>query len=122
MSSIAKGSPVRWRVLLPLLLFRMADSANYALIFPYATDMITSFGGNPAHIGLWAGTAEGMLMLTEAGLATTWARLADKYGRKPVLLFGFSLGLIAVLMVGFSKSVPWLIIWRAASKWLIKQS
>ncbi|KAL7423813.1 hypothetical protein Q5752_001397 [Cryptotrichosporon argae] len=114
-ASPASPSPsIPWRRLTPVLLFRIADAATYSVLFPFVTDMVTSFGVAPDRIGLCAGAAEGLLMLVEAAMATTWARLADKYGRRPCLLYGFSATLVAAAMMGQSKSVASLLFWRAA--------
>ena len=78
--------------------------------------MITSFDVPPDRVGLYAGLGEGALMLTEAVVATTWAKLADKYGRRPCLIWGFILTIGSGPMVGFSRSVWQVIFWRSMCK------
>jgi hypothetical protein len=34
---------IPWSQLLPLMLYKMADAASYIVIFPFITEMITSF-------------------------------------------------------------------------------
>lgn len=67
--------------------------------------MIGSFGVAPDKIGLYAGVAEGAMMVTEAAMATVWAELADKYGRRPCLLWGFAAVLVQATLFGFSSYV-----------------
>ncbi|RXK37787.1 hypothetical protein M231_04943 [Tremella mesenterica] len=107
------SSDIPWKLILPILFLRFGDAMSYEVIFPIVTDMITSFQVAPDKIGLWAGMAEGALMITEALCATTWARLADKYGRKPCLMAGFMFAISGTGLVGFSTSVGKLILWRA---------
>ena len=86
---------------------------TYAVIFPIITDMITSFHVAEDRVGLYAGAGEGALMLVEAVVATTWAKAADRYGRRPCLIWGFIAILGAAPMVGFSRSVWQVIFWRS---------
>ncbi|RSH91750.1 hypothetical protein EHS25_009119 [Saitozyma podzolica] len=76
--------------------------------------MVTSFGVAPDRIGLYSGLGEGALMLVEAIVATTWARLSDKYGRRPCMLYGCAVCFVAAGMTGFSRGVWQLVFWRAA--------
>ncbi|WVQ80752.1 hypothetical protein IAT38_002857 [Cryptococcus sp. DSM 104549] len=85
----------------------------YSLIFPFITEYITVLGAAPSKIGLYAGVAEGALMLIEAVFALSWARLSDRYGRKRTWIGGFVFTVWCSAMVGFGKSVGWIIFWRA---------
>lgn len=67
-------------------------------------------------VGLYAGTAEGMFMIVEAIVATTWARLADRYGRKPCLVFGVTFVSLASCIVGLSGRVWQVIFWRGVGE------
>ncbi len=101
------------RLLLPVLLFRVADAMTYAVIFPFIAEMIISFDVPPDRVGLYAGLGEGVLMLVEAVVATTWAKAADQYGRRPCMILGFIGTVGAAPMVGFSSSVVQVIFWRS---------
>ena len=104
--------PIRWKQLIPILIVRATDACTYAVIFPFITAMITSFDVPKNRIGLYAGMAEGSLMVAEALMAPLYARLADRYGRKPVVLGGHAVALVGALMVGFSTSVWQVVFWR----------
>lgn len=41
-----------------------------------------------------------------------WARLSDKYGRKPTILLGILISVIANLAFGFSRTIVMLLFWR----------
>lgn len=86
---------------------------TYAVVFPIISDMITSFQVPQSEIGLYSGIGEGVMMLVEAAMATTWAQLADRYGRRQCLLAGFTVTVLATPMLGFSGHVWQVIVWRA---------
>lgn len=112
-SSQTRSNDIPWKQLIPLMLFRIADAASYVVIFPFIVDMITSFNVAQDRIGLYAGLGEGTLMLVEAVVAPVWAKLADKYGRRPCMLGGFGILLASNAMVGFCSQVWQVIFWRA---------
>jgi MFS family permease len=107
------STPIPWRVFTPILFFAAAEASTYAVVFPFITDMITSFDVPADKIGLYSGLGEGVMMLVEACMATTWARLADSKGRRKCLLWGFSVTAIAMPMLGFSTSVWQVVVCRA---------
>jgi MFS family permease len=41
-----------------------------------------------------------------------WGRLSDRYGRKPAILLGLSISVIANLAFGFSRTIGMLLFWR----------
>lgn len=92
---------------------------TYAVVFPFITDMITSFGVAEDRIGLYSGFGEGVMMLVEACMATTWARLADKKGRRWCMLWGFSVTIIAMPFLGFSKAVWQVVLCRALREYAL---
>ncbi|OCF38234.1 hypothetical protein I316_00460 [Kwoniella heveanensis BCC8398] len=57
--------------------------------------------------------AEAGLMITQAAMAPVWAWLADKYGRKRCVMYGFTGTVMSASMTGFGRSVWWIIFWRA---------
>ena len=89
---------------------------SYSVIFPFITDMITSFNVPPDKIGLYSGLGEGVMMLVEAANATNWAKLGDKYGRRPCIIIGFSVTVAALPFLAFSRSVWQVVLARAVSE------
>ncbi|OCF39176.1 hypothetical protein I317_07036 [Kwoniella heveanensis CBS 569] len=85
----------------------------YAVIYPFITEYITSLGTPLDVIGLYAGMAEAGLMITQAAMAPVWAWLADRYGRKRCVMYGFTGTVMSASMTGFGRSVWWIIFWRA---------
>ena len=111
-----ESDSIPWRSLLPILFLRLADGMVYGVVFPFITAYLISLDAPSDKLGLYAGLAEGSLMAVEALLATTWASLADKYGRRPCMLWGLVSNLIACGALGFSTSVWQIILWRAACR------
>jgi MFS family permease len=107
---------IPWSTLFPLVLYRIVDTTTYLLIFPFITEFLLSLNVNPTRVGLYAGTAEGCLMLSEAVTAPVWAKLADRYGRRPVLIWGFAISVFPAMLVGFSTEVWHIILLRALGK------
>jgi len=104
---------VPWLSLFPMVLYRIVDSATYLIVFPFITELLLSLRASPARVGLYAGLAEGSLMLSEAITVTTWAKLTDLYGRKPVLIIGFAISVCPSVLVAFSTKVWHVILLRA---------
>ncbi|WWD17257.1 hypothetical protein CI109_101695 [Kwoniella shandongensis] len=106
--------PIPWRSLIPVIFVRLCSGILYTMIFPYINGFVTSLHDvSPSHIGLYVGIAEGSLMAMEACFALFWARMADKFGRKRSLLMGFGVVTLCAAVVGFGKSIGWIIFWRA---------
>ncbi|RSH81462.1 hypothetical protein EHS25_006819 [Saitozyma podzolica] len=72
--------------LLPLLISRISEGLIYSVIFPYINQMVHSFGIREKDVGVWSAMAESALMVCEAFTAPLYAPLADRLGRRPVLL------------------------------------
>lgn len=73
--------------------------------------------GNAADRGA-AGPAQSLLwvfssfLLTQTATTVVFGKLADIYGRKPVLVFGIALFLTASVLAGFAWSMPSMIVFR----------
>ena len=106
---------VPWAHLMPLIFLRMINGMAYSLIFPFVTELVTNLPDVPADkIGLYVGVAEGCLMITEAAAGVVWARLADRYGRRPCLVFGTLVTSVAGGLVGFSRGIWHVFLLRGA--------
>lgn len=97
-------------------MYRVADAAVYAVIFPFISEMITSFDAPLDKIGLYAGLGEGMLMVVEAVVCPFFAKASDRYGRRITTLIGFLPVIIASTLAGFSTKVWHVILWRGLSE------
>ncbi|WWC66835.1 uncharacterized protein I206_100742 [Kwoniella pini CBS 10737] len=107
-------TPVPYLKILPLLLQRCSEGLTYAIIFPYINQMILEMGVEEKSVGVWSAIAESMMMATEAMSAPFYGPIADRYGRRPVLILLNAMWGVFGIAFGFSKTVLTIILLRAA--------
>jgi EmrB/QacA subfamily drug resistance transporter len=61
------------------------------------------------HLYAWVFSS---FLLTQTATTVVFGKLADLYGRKPILLIGIGIFLIGTVLCGFSRSMPMLIMFR----------
>ena len=61
-------------------------STAFSTSIPFIPLFLTSELGVTSHLSLWSGIAFGITFLVSALIAPYWGSLADKYGRKPMLI------------------------------------
>ncbi|KAJ7767308.1 major facilitator superfamily multidrug-resistance, DHA1 sub-family [Mycena metata] len=95
-----------------LLLIQFAEPMCALVIYPFIVQFVRDTGitgGDEAKTGFYAGLIESSFFLAECLTVYQFARLADKYGRRPVLMLA-PLGLgMAVLGFGLSRNF-WLLL------------
>src|ERR1700712_2840724 len=76
------------------------------LLLPFLPLYVAQLGvSDPAAIVEWSGLAYGATFFTAALCAPLWGRLADRYGRKPMLIRA-SLGMaVAMSLIGMGPTV-----------------
>lgn len=73
-------------------------SMAYSISVPFMALFLNRDLGVEHHLELWSGVAFGISFLAAALISPYWGSLADKYGRKPMILrSGFSLAFIYAL-------------------------
>ena len=84
-------------------------------IFPYIYYMIESFKitSDSNQIAIYAGMVTSSFALAEFSSSVIWGRISDRVGRKPVLLGGLAGTAISMIVFGFAKSLPVVLIGRA---------
>ncbi|KAF8587553.1 MFS general substrate transporter [Ramaria rubella] len=106
--SANKPTPLPKLQVAALLFVFLPESVTSTLIYPFIVQLVRSLNivkGDPASVGYYSGLIESCFFVTEAIFVFFWARVSDKVGRKPVILFG-SFGLsIALLCFGLSTSL-----------------
>lgn len=81
-------------------------SAAYSISIPFMPIFLTNELGVDKHLELWSGFAFGITFFASALIAPFWGSLADKYGRKPMMIrSGYSLA--ALYMVTFFVHNPY---------------
>jgi len=76
------------------------------LLLPFLPLYVEQLGvSDPAAIAVWSGVAYGATFFAAALVAPFWGRLADRYGRKPMLIRA-SIGMaIAMSLIGMAHNV-----------------
>lgn len=102
--------------ILVLSFARLIEPIAFFSIFPYVNQMAQQ-NGNLAEedVGFYSGLIESLFSLTQAVVMILWGRLADRIGRKPVLvtsLLGMSL---TISCFGLAKTIPQMILFRCVS-------
>ncbi|WP_322907512.1 MFS transporter [Paenibacillus sp. SGZ-1009] len=70
-------------------------SMAYSISIPFLPIFLETELGVTSHLAVWSGVAFGITFLASALISPFWGSLADKYGRKPMLIrSGFSLAVL----------------------------
>ncbi|WWD22504.1 hypothetical protein CI109_106997 [Kwoniella shandongensis] len=109
LSTARTKTPLPYLKILPLLIQRWSEGLTYAIIFPYINEMVHSMGVEEKSVGVWSATAESAMMVTESIAAPLYAPIADRFGRRPVLIALEMMWGVFGIAFGFSKTV-WMVI------------
>lgn len=85
---------------------KMVEPIAFSSLFPYVYFMVRDLGvvDDPDDIAQYTGYLALTFSFCQAISAMHWGQVSDKYGRKPVLMWGMFGCLCSMLMFGFSKS------------------
>lgn len=96
-----------------LAVARFAEPMAYTSVNPYLPEMIAGFGVEQNKVARWAGLTSAVFSLAQSATAVPWGKAADRYGRKPVLIFGLLSTMITFVIWGLSTSLPMAVTVRA---------
>jgi MFS family permease len=82
-------------------------------VFPYVPELMESFGVPENEIARWAGLASATFCISQAFTGLIWGAASDRYGRKPIILFGLFNTMWTMLLWGFSTNLPMALTARA---------
>lgn len=110
----ASSSPPLPKFQLALVCYaRIAEPIAFFSIFPFIAKMVQRNGHLPASdVGFYSGLIESLFSLTQMLVLIGWGRLADRIGRKPVLLASLAGLSIAPVLFGLSSSLWEMILFR----------
>lgn len=81
----------------------VVEPIAYFIIFPYISEMVERVGSEATeNVGYWVGTIESSFSLVQMLFTIFYGRIADRLGRKPVMVF--SLGGIGLASALFGMS------------------
>jgi len=82
-------------------------------IFPYINEMVERIGHQlPENVGYWTGTIESLFSLVQMLLIIFYGRIADRLGRKPVLVFSLAGIAAASALFGMSAKLWQMVVFR----------
>ncbi|WVW83031.1 hypothetical protein I302_105048 [Kwoniella bestiolae CBS 10118] len=87
------------------------------MIFPFINQMVEELGvtDNPDRIGFYSGLVESVFAFVQFFTVYHWAKLSDKIGRKPVILFGLMGVVVSGSLFGLATSFWMMIVFRSLS-------
>src|SRR3972149_2442448 len=87
---------------------------GFAFVSPFIPYYIQQLGvTDPKEVALWAGLAQSGLSLSLAVMAPVWGMLADRYGRKMMIMRATFAGAVLMALMGFVTNVQQLVLLRA---------
>jgi MFS transporter, DHA1 family, multidrug resistance protein len=104
----------QWRRNLYILfVIQLLSTAGFSLVFPFLPLYVKELGVRSAgSIELWSGLVFSSQALTMMLSAPIWGIVADRYGRKPMLVRASLGGAITILAMGFAQSAEQLTLLR----------
>lgn len=113
-SSIAPSEKPLPKMQIFLLCYaRMTEPIAFFSIFPFIADMLHRVGNMPkSDVGFYSGLIESLFSATQMLVLIFWGRLADRLGRKPVLLYSMSGMIVGPVLFCMSTSLWQMILFR----------
>ncbi len=94
----------------------LVEPIAYFSIFPFINQMIEETGAvEEQDVGFWSGMIESLFSLVQMLLMIFYGRMADRIGRKPVLVFSLTGIALATCLFGLSKKLWQMIAFRCAA-------
>ncbi|KAI9851876.1 MAG: hypothetical protein M1824_002457 [Vezdaea acicularis] len=118
---IKDDKPVTWMSLphkpqlFILAVCRLSEPLSNTCLLPYLYYLVRSLqpqSDSSSSISRSAGVVVALFALSQFATSMAWAKAADAWGRKPVILIGLMVSIFANLGFGFSKSIPAIMCWR----------
>ncbi|EME38764.1 hypothetical protein DOTSEDRAFT_92089 [Dothistroma septosporum NZE10] len=105
--------PMPYVQILLLCYASLAEPVAYFAIFPFINEFISIAGNIPEeNVGFWSGMIESLFSLVQMVLMIFYGRLADRVGRKPVLVFSLAGVSIATALFGMAQNLGQMILFR----------
>nr|QFR37118.1 MFS transporter [Cyberlindnera americana] len=103
-----------WAQVIVIAFVRFAEPIAFSSLFTYVYFMIKDFdiAKDDAEISKYSGYLASAFAFCQVLTSFRWGRLADRIGRKPVLVIGLTGTTISLLMFGFAKNYYWALLAR----------
>jgi len=101
------------RQILLLCFARMMEPIAFFSIFPFIAQMVERNGKLPeSDVGFYSGVIESLFSATQMVVLIFWGRLADRVGRKPILLCSLAGLTVGPVLFCLATSIPEMILFR----------
>ncbi|WVQ82645.1 hypothetical protein IAT38_004777 [Cryptococcus sp. DSM 104549] len=99
-------NPLEMGQILLLSMARISEPLTFGILFPFVQQMIVDTGEvSVTDVGYSVGMIEASFSITQCLSLLYWARAADQWGRKPVLLVSLFGALASTALFGFTSHV-----------------
>lgn len=107
------GKPLPKLQIFLLCYSRMLEPVAFFSIFPYIAQMVARNGNLPPEdVGFYSGLIESLFSATQMVVLVFWGRLADRVGRKPMLLYSLVGTAVGPCLFGMATSIWQMILFR----------
>ena len=110
MTDGARGGKLRLENLWVLMVTAFVDMVGFALVLPLLPLYAKDFGADATTAGMLLGS----FALAQLFTGPLWGRASDRYGRRPVILWGQALSAVAFVAFAFADDVWLLLLSRLA--------
>ncbi|KAM0718081.1 hypothetical protein Q7P37_006413 [Cladosporium fusiforme] len=108
-----EGKPFPYWQIIILCYASVVEPVAFFIIFPYINQMVERVGHQlPENVGFWTGTIESLFSLVQMLLIMFYGRIADRLGRKPVLVFSLTGIAAASALFGMSATLWQMVVFR----------
>ncbi|KAK2589465.1 hypothetical protein QQS21_012856 [Conoideocrella luteorostrata] len=107
------GKPLPKRQIALLCYARMMEPIAFFSIFPFIARMVQRNGNLPeSDVGFYSGVIESIFSAAQTVVLIFWGRLADKVGRKPILIYSLCGMVVGPALFGVATSIGEMIAFR----------
>ncbi|KAJ1654575.1 hypothetical protein IWQ61_005513 [Dispira simplex] len=98
-----------------LMLVHICEPISMSVLFPFVYFMVRDFNitKDPKEIGFYVGIIASAFSIAQLVTGMVWGYLADRVGRRPIVLLGIFGTAICSLSFGLSQSLAWAVATRA---------
>ncbi len=101
---------LKYRELLILIFAVFVSMIGFGLVMPFLPIYASEFGASKTQIGLMLG----VFSIVKIVVAPLGGKLADTYGRKPIMVGGMFVYMIVMALFGMARTLPELFIYRGS--------
>eukprot|EP01126_Amoeba_proteus_P036816 TRINITY_DN3763_c0_g1_i2.p1 TRINITY_DN3763_c0_g1~~TRINITY_DN3763_c0_g1_i2.p1 ORF type:complete len:291 (-),score=33.15 TRINITY_DN3763_c0_g1_i2:242-1114(-) len=111
-------TPLPYGKLFVLSCIGISESFSITMIFPFIANMVRDFGYPEDEIGFYAGWIASSFNIAQFMSSFGWGRVADRIGRRSVLLLGLSGNFLMIFLFGWSTNLWYAILARSMNGFL----